>query len=183
MGLTRKKDSFFDVIKWIGFFIFLFLCVMGINTLHQQQLQNLKTSSLLLKQKSFLVSQMHEEMLSMSRIQLQIFQASDYQQVKDNLQQLSKLVSNHLVHYHQLNNIADESDTDLLMQFRISFEKWHSFNENLLTYGNVVSDSGFIHILNKVDLAFSQIDLNPDDAIQIIAEFRRDTDFIQEIPN
>jgi hypothetical protein len=159
MELTINQDNYVRaIIKWTSLFIFLTLCVVTINAFHQDRVQKLMADAELLGQKSFLVSQMHKEMLSISRTQLQILHASSEQQVRKNLWRLSELVSEHLVHYHQLKEIADESDADLLMRFRIGFDQWHDFNKNLLAYANVVSDSGFINTLNKVDLAFSQFD-------------------------
>ncbi len=173
MRLTINQDSYIETItKWTCLFIFLTLCAIGINTLHQDQLQKLMTSSTLLKQKSFLVSQMHDEMLSISRTQLQILHASNERQVKENLRHLSELVTDHLVHYYQLKNIADETDAELLMQFKIGFEQWHKFNENLLGYANVIADSDFINTLNMVDLAFSQLDIDADETLLLISQLR-----------
>ena len=173
MEFTMKQDSYIATItKWTFLLIFLTFCITGINTLHQKQLQKLVINSELLKQKSFLVSQMHDEMLSISRTQLQILHASSEQQVKKDLRQLSELVMDHLVHYYQLKNIADESDADLLMQFRIGFDKWHNFNQDLLGYANVIADSGFINTLNMVDMAFSQLDQDSDKALLLISQLR-----------
>jgi hypothetical protein len=145
---------------------------MLINTFHQDKLKELAINSALFKQKSFLVSQMHSEMLSISRTQLQVLHSSSEQQAKENLWQLSELVSDHLAHYHQLKNITDDSDAELLMRFRFGFEQWHDFNENLLGYANVISDSGFINTLNKVDLAFSQFDSNSDKKQLLITQLK-----------
>lgn len=173
MELTMNQDSYIGTtIKWTCLFILLTLCAIGINTLHQNQLQKLMTSSALLKQKSFLVSQMHNEMLSISHTQLQILHASNEQQVKENLRHLSELVTDHLFHYYQLKNIADESDAELLMRFRIGFDQWHNFNEDLLGYANVVADTGFINTLNMVDLAFSQLDSDADETLLLISQLR-----------
>jgi hypothetical protein len=173
MELTINQDSYTGAtIKWACLFIFLTLCAIGINTLHQDQLQKLMASSELLKQKSFLLSQMHDEMLSISHTQLQILHATNEQQVKENLRHLSELVTDHLVHYYQLKNIVDESDAELLMQFRTGFEQWHDFNETLLGYANVIADSGFINTLNMVDLAFSQLDSDADETLLLISQLR-----------
>ncbi len=171
--LTIRQDSYVGtVMKWTSMFIFLLICGIGINTLHQQQMQKLLTSSNQLKQKSFLVSQMHDEMLSMSRTQLQILHASSDQQVKTYLRHLSELVSDHLIHYYQLKKIADDSDANLLMQFKIGFEQWHDFNENLLSYANIVSDSDFINTLKMVDMAFSQLDQDPEKTLLLISQLK-----------
>jgi hypothetical protein len=184
MEITIKQDSYIrKIIKWTCLSVLLMLFAIAINTLHQDRLQKLATNAALLGQKSFLVSQMHKEMLSISRTQLQILHASNQQQIKENLWHLSELVSDHLVHYHQLKNIADESDADLLMQFKIGFEQWHYFNKDLLVYANVVSDSGFINTLNKVDLAFSQFDSNSDKKQLLITQLKQDSNNDKSLSN
>jgi hypothetical protein len=173
MELTINRDSYIEkIIKWTCLFIFLTLCGIGIIKLHQEQLQKLAASSALLKQKSYLVSRMHDEMLSISRTQLLILHASHEDQVRTNLKHLAELVSDHLVHYYQLKKIADESDAELLMKFRMGFEKWHNFNEDLLGYANVIADSGFINTLNMVDMAFSQLDQDADEALLLVSQLR-----------
>jgi hypothetical protein len=171
------------VIKLTFLFIFLTLSVMGMNTLYQEQREKLAAKSELLNQKSSLVVQMHKEMLSISSTQLQILHASSEQQVKENLWQLSQLVSDHLIHYHQLENIVDESDAHILMQFRIGFDQWNGFNKNLLSYANVVSDSGFINTLNKVNLAFSQFDSSSDERQLLITQLKQDINNEQGLSN
>ncbi len=169
MELTINQDSNIrKIIKWTFLFIFLTLCAMGINTFHQNQLEKLTANSTLINQKSSLIFQMYDEMLLISRMQLQILHASSEQEVKKNLWQLSELVSDHLLHYHQLKIMADESDVELLNQFRIGFGQWHDFNKNLLGYANVIADSGFINTLNKVDMAFSQLDRDASETMLLI---------------
>jgi hypothetical protein len=171
--MTNEDCTIGTTIKWAGLFILLTLCAINVNSLHQQQLLKLKHNSELLGQKSFLVSKMHDEMLSISRIQLQLLQASSEQQVRSNLLQLSELISGHLIHYYQLKNIADESDAEILAKFKIGFEKWHDFNESLLAYANIVADAGFINTLNKVDLAISQLDEDSDKALLLISQIQK----------
>lgn len=173
MRLTVNQDSNIGAImKWACLSILLTLCLLGINSLHQQQLQKLIINSELLKQKSFLVSKMHGEMLSISRMQLQILQASNEQQVKKDLRQLSELLADHLLHYYQLKNIADDSDVELLEKYKVGFKQWHDFNEDLLAYAKVISDSGFINTLNMVDLAFSQLDQDTDKTLLLISQLK-----------
>lgn len=175
MEIENYRDSYNGaLIKWTGLFIFMALFAVGINTMHQQQIQKLKTESEFIKHKSYLVSQMHDEMLLISRAQLQILHASNHQQVKENLLRLSELVSNHLVHYHQLKSMADETDVDLLEQYKFGLDKWYGFNKDLLAYANVVSDSSFINTLNKIDLAFSQFDNDNNEALLLIAQTKQD---------
>jgi len=176
MNTTKAKirqDNYIGTLfKWTCLSLFFMLCAMLINTLHQDQLQKLTVNSDLFKQKSFLISEMYNEMLSISRMQLEILHSSSEQQIRENLWQLSELVSDHLVHYHQLKSITDESDTELLMSYQISFDKWHGFNNDLLDYANIVSDSGFINILNKVDLAFSQLDSDVDEKLLLVTQLK-----------
>ena len=148
------------VLKWTGLFIFLTLCLSSLHSFHQHHMQTLKIESERLNQKSYLVKQLHNEMLLITRAQLNLLHASNHTQVKHTLSELSTLISNHLVHYYELKNIADDSDTELLMKFKAGFEKWQLFNEDLLSYANRVSDSEFINTLNKVDMAISQLDEN-----------------------
>jgi hypothetical protein len=173
MEIRLNQDSYtWITIKWISLFIFLTLCFSGLYKLHQQQLVKLSANSDALNQKSFLVSKMHDEMLSISRMQLQILHASNEQQVKKDLLLLSELVTDHLIHYYQLKNIADESDAELLMRFRLGFDKWQNFNEDLLGYANVIADSGFINTLNMVDLTISQLDQDADKALLLISQLK-----------
>lgn len=163
MELINQDSYVGTIIKWTSLFISLVLCATSMNTLRQQELQKLTADMDLLNQKSSLIFQMHQEMLSMSRMQLQILHASNEEEVRKNLKNLSQLISDHLIHYHQLQSITSESDAPILMRFRIAFEQWHGFNRNLLAYANVVSDTGFINTLNKVDLAFPQFDSSSDE--------------------
>lgn len=188
MELTLNKDAHVrTIIKWTCVFIILTLCVMGINNLHQAYVQEIKAkanaNAILINQKTFLIIQMHKEMLTISRTQLQILHASSEQEVRDHLWRLSELVSDHLVHYHQLKNITDESDSDLLMQFRSGFDQWHGFNKSLLAYANVVADSGFINILNKVDLAFSQLDSDTDERQVLITQLNQSVNNTKGLSN
>ena len=161
MEITINRDSSINaIIKWTGLFVFLTFCASGLISLHQYQSEKLIFESELLKQKSLLVTQMHNEMLLISRTQLELLHASNEQQVKTKLVSLSALIADHLIHYHQLKKIADESDTVLLNKFKLGFEKWQGFNQDLLTYATIISDPGFIYTLNKVDLAISQLDEN-----------------------
>lgn len=171
--LTLNHDRhIWTSIKWTALFFVLILCITSIINLHNNQIQKLEAQSEILNQKSFLVSKMHEDMLSISRMQLQILHARNEQQVKNNLRQLSELISTQLFNYYQLKNIANESDTDLLVRFKSAFEKWHDFNENLLSYANVISDIDFINTLNKVDMAFSQFDQNDDAGLLLISQLK-----------
>jgi len=178
-----NQDSYVRIIKWACLFIFLTLFMIGVNTLHQAQLQKLTASSALIKQKSLLISQMHDEMLLISRVQLQIFQASNDQEVRERLRHLSELVSDHLVHYHQLKNITDASDIKLLDQFRADFEQWLHFNKNLSAYANVITDPGFINTLNKVDMALSQLDSNSDERRLLITQIKQDNNHSKGLSN
>ena len=181
-ALTIKQESNFRItIRWISILIFIFVCALALKNLHEQQLQKLTTDSNLLKQKSMLISKMHNQMLSITQTQLQIFHSSSQKQVNDNLRQLSELVTEHLVNYHQLKNIADESDEGLLNHFRSGFEKWHNYNENLLNYANVVSDTGFLNTLSMIRVAFNHIDNDTDDAIQIIAQLKTINEYNKEM--
>ena len=174
MELTIKQDNYYlgEIIKWACLLMFLVLCVIGINTFYQGHVQKSMADTVLLNQKSSLIIQMHKEMLSISRTQLQILHASSEQEVRENLWLLSELVSDHLVHFHQLKNIADEFDTELLMRFRIGFEQWYDFNEDLLVYANAVSDSGFLKTLNKIDMAFSQFDRDASKTLLLITQLK-----------
>ena len=125
-------------------------------------------------QKASLISQMHNEMLLITRSHLQIMHASNEKQIKDHLWKLSGLVSDYLIHYHQLEKIVDNTDDGILEKFNTGFEQWHEFNQNLLSYANVVADSDFINTLNMIDLAFSQFDSNTDESLQTIAQLKQD---------
>jgi hypothetical protein len=177
MELTINQDSVIKtIIKWTFLFIVLTLCVFGLNTLHQTQLQKLTEKSTLLNQKSFLVSKLHDQMLLISRAQFQILHASSEEEAKQKLWHLSELISEHLVNFHQLKNISDDSDIELLNKYRVSFDQWHEFNKDLLGYANVISDSGFINTLNKVDLAISQFDSDSDDRRLLITQLKESND-------
>lgn len=184
LALTIKQGSYVGAIfKWLCLSVFLMISGISIYTIHQQKLQNLTSNSNVLVQQSFLVSQMHDEMLAISRTQLQILHASNEQQIRKELYKLSELISDHLMHYHQLQLISDESDADLLDQFKVGIEKWYYYNENLLDYANSVSDTGFLKTLSMINLAFSQIDSNPDDAIQIVAQLKQNIKQLNELSN
>lgn len=169
--------------KWMTIFIFLMFCTNAISSFHQQKLQKLKVNSDLINQKSFLVTQMHNEMLLITRAQLRLLHATSETQVKTQLSSLTTLISNHLVNYYQFKNITDESDKELLNKFKFNFEKWRNFNEDILGYANVISDASFLRTLGMIDLAFSQIDSRPDDAGQIIAQLKQNIEKDQEISN
>jgi hypothetical protein len=159
MELTIKQESFIRTLfKWTLMSVFLTVCAFSINSVHQNQLKKLVSTSDLLKQKSILVSQMHNDMLLISRIQLQILHASSESEVRDKLRRLSNIVTNHLVNYHELKTISSDKDAEILAQFKTSFQKWHEFNKSILGYANIVSDTNFINTLNMIDLAFNQLD-------------------------
>lgn len=172
MEITVNQNSFIKVIlKWTTLFIFLLSCVYIIFSVHQQHLHSLKAESQLINQKSFLVKQLHNEMLLISRAQLELLHASNETQVKKILSRLSTLISAHLVHYYQLKNITDDSETELLNRFKSGFEKWQAFNQDLLSYASSVSDSAFINTLNKVDMAISQLD--EDEALLLVSQLEK----------
>ena len=83
------------------------------------------------------------------------------------------MISDYLIHYHQLEGISDDSDTNLLVQFRTGFNQWYSLNKNLLNYANVVADSGFINTLSMIDLTFSQFDRDTDETLLLIAQLKQ----------
>ena len=60
----------------------------------------------------------------------------------------------------------------VLEQFKTGFEQWHEFNQNLLSYANVVADSGFINTLNMIDLAFSQFESSTNESQQLVAQLK-----------
>lgn len=184
MEHTFNQDSYTrTVIKWTSLFIFFAVLAISARSIHHHQLQKLSLGSESFNQKASLITKMHSEMLSMTRTQYQILHASDQSEVKQLLWSLSEQVSAYLVHYHQLEGIADDSDTEILMQFRTGFEQWHGFNKNLLGYANVISDSGFISTLNMIDLAFSQFDSNPDEALLLIAQLKQHVDYQEGVSN
>ncbi len=170
MELMFEQDRYIKTIMKWTLFIILLLSAITINTLQQQQLKTLVINSKLLKQKSILVSQMHDEMLTISRTQLQIIQASSEQQIKEKLRYLSILINDYLFHYYQFKDMSDESDAELLVQLKSGFEQWHEFNEDLLTYANVIADSGFINTLNMVDFAISQLDIDAGETTLVITQ-------------
>lgn len=172
IAIPLRKDKYVEVMKWTGLFIVLLLCATAIFSVHQQQLQKLMAETDLLNKKTHLVSKMHDEMLLITSVQLQILHASSEQQVKLKLQYLSELISNHLINYHQLKAIADESDAELLSKFKISFDKWQVYNQDLISYANAVSDSGFINTLNKVNLTFSQLNEEENDTLLLITQLK-----------
>ena len=184
MDMTANRSNFIRaVLKWTTLFIFLVFCVSAISSFHQQQLQTLKADSDLINQKSFLVRQMHNEMLLITRTQLGLLHATNETQVKTELSYLTTLISNHLLNYYQFKSITDESDIELLNKFKFNFEKWRNFNEDILGYANAVSDAGFLKTLGMIDLAFSQIDSSPNEAGQIIAQLKQNIEQGQEISN
>ena len=177
LAINRDRNTQ-AMIKWTAMFMFLTLSTWAIFYLHQTHSQKLQAESQLLHQKSYLVSKMHNQMLNISRTQLELLHASNQHEVKTKLSVLTTLVSEHLVHYYQLRNIADENDADMLRKFKAGFDKWQGFNESLLTYANVISDSGFINTLNKVDLAISQLDEDSDKALLLISQIQQSEDNI-----
>lgn len=184
MRSTVNRDNYIGkIMKWTSLFILLTLSVLAINSFHQQQLKKLLVSSQLLEQKSILVYQMHNEMLLMSQTQLMILHASNQDEVRQSLWRLSEQVSDYLLHYHQLEAIADNTDFETLTKFRTGFEQWHSFNKDLLGYANIVSDTNFINTLNMVDLAFSQFESNSDEAALLIAQLKQNFDNKEESSN
>lgn len=180
---TNRDKLIKAMLKWTTLFISLMFCVSAISSFHEQQLQKIKVGSDLINQKSFLVRQMHDEMLLITRTQLGLLHATNETQVETQLSSLTILISNHLINYYQLKNITDESDTELLNKFKFNFEKWRNFNEDVLGYANAVSDAGFLKTLGMIDLALSQIDSSPDDAGQIIAQLKQNIEKGQEISN
>lgn len=184
MELLYSQDSVIKKFaKWTALCIFITLSVIGLRTFHSYQLQIITSSNMVTIQKSSLITQMHKEMLSITRTQLQILHASNENEVRELLWKLSELVSDYLIHYHHLEGIADSSDTNLLAQFGTGFDRWHNFNKKLIGYANVVADSGFINTLNIVDLAFSQFNSNTDETLQLIAQLKQDVETAEGLSN
>ncbi len=174
MKLAYKQDSFFKTItKWTAFAICLHLCAIGLKTFHSYQLQKIITINMVSVQKASLITQMHNEMLLITRSHLQIMHANNEKKIKDQLWKLSGLVSDYLIHYRQLERIVDDNDKKVLEQFKTGFEQWHEFNQNLLSYANVVADSGFINTLNMIDLAFSQFESSTNESQQLVAQLKQ----------
>ena len=170
---TNRNSNTGAVLKWIALFIFLSLCIISMFLFHQSHSKKLISDSELIKQKSFLVTIMHKEMLLISRTQLELLHATNNEQVKSNLSQLTTLISNHLINYYQFKNIADESDAELLSQFKIGFKKWLDLNDKLLVYANSISDVDFINTLNKVDMAISQLDEEKVERLLLISQLEQ----------
>jgi hypothetical protein len=183
-----KRESGFNqnnvrnvIIRWTAMFMLFSLCVFSALSIHQEQLKKLAVNSELLTQKSSLITQLHKDMLSVTKTQYQILHASNQQEVKQRLVTLSGQVSDYLTHYYQFEQISDSSDTLLLIQFKAGFSKWYQYNKELLSYANSVSDSGFINTLNMVDFAFSRLDT--DEAFLIIAQQKQAVDDVKGISN
>lgn len=177
MKLAIEQDSYLGpAIKWAGFFIILVAIVFSIKPIHDQHIQEAIVDSAILNQKALYVSQMHQEMLLITSIQYEILHASNQQQISQLLKRLSERVSAYLLHYHQFEGIANNSDADMLKQLNANFEQWYQFNKNLLSYANVVSDSGLINTLNRVELAFSQLDSDFEQSQLLIAQLKQNID-------
>lgn len=171
MELAYKQDSFLKTIsKWTALAICLYLCAIGLKTFHSYQLNKIITVNMESVQKASLITQMHNEMLLITRSHLQIMHASNEKQIRDQLWKLTGLVSDYLIHYHQLEKIVDNSDERVLEQFKTGFQQWHEFNQNLLSYSNIVADSGFISTLNMIDLAFSKFEKEPEERLSLISQ-------------
>lgn len=184
MAFAYKQDNLTGTLaKWFALGIFISLSIIVLSTFHSSQLHKLNLSNQLSMQKSSLITQLHSEMLLITRTQLQILHASSEQEARAQLWKLSELVSEYLIHYHQLEGLSDSSDAVLLTQFRRGFEQWHSLNKSLLNYANVVADTGFINTLNRIDLAFSQFDNTTGKTLQLIAQLRQDVDHENELSN
>lgn len=183
MELVHRQDNFLNVLKWITLVVCLYLSVMGLKSFHSYQLQKIISVNMVSVQKSSLITQMHNEMLLITRSQLQILHASNEKQIRDQLLKLSSLVSDYLTHYYQLEQLVDSSDKILLEQFKTGFEQWHEFNQNILSYANIVADTGFINTLKMIDLAFSQFEHNPEDSIQLIAKIKFDINSTEGVSN
>jgi len=184
MESAYKQDGFIKTIsKWTALAVCIYLCASSLNTFHNNQVQKITASNEVMMQKSFLITQMHNEMLSITRMQLQILHASNDKEAKKLLWDLSSLVSDYLIHFHQLEGIAESSDVLLLTEFRAGFDKWYRFNKDLLNYANVVADTGFINTLSMIDLAFSQFDSDTEESLQLIAQLKRDIGYEKVLSN
>lgn len=175
MELRNRQESYGKLlIKGMTLIVVLAVLMPGIKSVHEDYLNSLTINSDFLNKKSFLITQMHQEMLSITRTQYEILHASNHGQVRQLLLSLSNGVSDYLGHYHQFEEIYGSTDTEILNQFNTSFRRWYSFNKDLLYYANVVSDADFINTLNKIDLAFGQFDTDPNEALLLIAGLRKD---------
>ena len=183
MELDSNQDSYIKIIKWISVLLLLSCSVFAVKSLYQHQKQTLIAHSALMQQKSSLITQMHKEMLSITRTQYQILHASSQEEVRQLLWSLSEQVSDYLIYYHRFEGIANHADAEILVQLRNGFDQWHGFNKELLAYANVISDSGFINTLNMIDLAFSQFDSDTDEAVLLIAQLKQSMDNTSEISN
>ena len=171
MESAYKQGGFLTAFsKWTAFIICLYFCVIGLKIFHHDQMHKITTTNTASLQKAS--TQMHNEMLFITRSQLQIMQASDEKQVRSQLWKLSGLVSDYLIHYHQLEQIIDDRDEKVLEQFKTGFSRWYEFNKDLLNYANVVADSGFINTLNMIDLSFRKLKKEPEESWVFISQLR-----------
>lgn len=184
MELAYKQGCFIKMFaRWIAFGVCIYLSVFGLKAYHSYQIQITSSSNLAAIQKSSLITQMHNKMLSITRIQLQILHASNEHETREQIWKISELISDYLVHYHQFQDITESSDTILLTQFKRGFDQWHSFNKNLLSYAHFVSYSGFNNTLNRIDLAFSQFDNKSEEVLLLIAQMKQDVDILEGLSN
>ena len=184
METVIKQDSTIrSVSKWSGFLIIAALCFSTGKFIHDKRMQELKVESLILIEKSALVTEMHRQMLAITRTQFQILHAGSHQEARQLLWQMSDQISDCLLKFHQLEKIADITDTELLAKFRDGFDQWHHFNQNLLNYANVIADSGFINTLGMVNLALSQFDYDIDDKQFVLTQLKRDAGKGKDLTN
>ena len=184
MESILKQDSNVGLLlKWSSLFIFALLCLTVVKSFHDKYINELNAESSVLLEKSSLVMEMHNEMLSITRTQYQILHASSQQEVRTLLLSLSEQVSSYLLNFHKLEQVTDETDENLLFQFRNGFTQWHQFNQDLVGYANVVADSGFINTLNMIDVALSQFEVNSEEALLLIAELEQNNQEEQTLSN
>ena len=83
MELAYKQGRFIKMFaKWIAFGVCITLIVFGLKSYHSYQIQIISSSNVAAIQKSSLIAQMHNEMLSITRTQLQILHASNEDEVR-----------------------------------------------------------------------------------------------------
>ena len=166
--MEHKKYYRKEGIKKAVYCLCMLFAVVPVIFWYQEQVRGFNDELSVLDKKSRLITSLHQQMLTVSRLQFYLLHASDYQQAYDLLLSMSENVSNYVVDFYQFEKIAGAEDKELVDKFRSGFMEWRSMTDDLSDYAYLVSNTDLINVLSIMELNLHRLD--NDSAVLIIAK-------------
>ena len=138
---------------------------------YQDQVTEINKEFLVVENKSRLIKQLHQQMLTVSGEQFRLLHASDYKEAHELLLSMSEHVSSYVTDLHQFEQIASAEDIELVNKFRANFKKWRDTTDELSSYAHLVSNIDLINVLGAMELNLHRLD--EDSPALVIAKYEQ----------